>query len=886
MKKILLFCAAMVAAFNANAAITEMTCAQAKQYTLDNLQAGATGNDSVAVTGYVTYTNGTVSRGQQTFWLDDEKGNTQTFQAYWCNLPTEEALNVGDKVVIRGFLMNYNGTTAEMKNGDTEILERVTVKRDTIETSICDAIAEGETLNDMEVTNDFFIVEGVVANVGSQMNQYKQETFSLVCESNEKELKVYNILMKDSIAAAVGDKVSVFGKLQNYHGTIEIISGTAKVLNDPIISGTVHLATVANYIDFQALSVSDPQMVQSVVTSTNPYTLPNGTVLRGFQKSDGTEAENKWNVTEDYTRVVPTPEWEGVDSLKVGTMFRAASGTTIKLGAFSLQKESQMVVYFQPNGDSDRGVSVSINGGDPIEYTRSGAKIDGIRPAYAAPFYLPAGNYDAGDVVIKMVVNTSNILGIGIQDVGYTPEPIDPTVFPMDKPLIWPIWMDEQTFTANQNSIVSDFRKNNADQFLYVWENTYNEGNATGLNFYGNNNGYLDFNVSGLGWAGAGLCLTGDGNGKGWKDAEKLRQAIVANPDEYFLHLAIKSTDNYSHCFYIYGSEATKFVLGSKSIYDGPVYQDFTRDGGWHEFYIPMSKFASALANTTSQANTNIFIMLSEGAQGAQLQLDAVYFCNRYAKENNVPEAYNPADDPSVNPGPFAISVTDNSLDDWKNLPSNYVAKAYCPAGASVTALKSVKVFADQTYINILVEPDMNELPDLEYVPFHVYLDTDNSDITGGYSNDFLDPNADIMLETAVFVNGQPYSYNPAVFKWWGEVGDYGWEWVDPSVEHDASDYWGAIVGEGQLPVGKSQFVNGKIEIQLLRELIPANWNMNEFGIGFDIDQNWSPVGVLPCANATDENPSGKAAKLKVKVHRTADTMTQLSSLPKYLIPS
>ena len=171
----------MVAAFNANAAITEMTCAQAKQYTLDNLQAGETGTDSVAVTGYVTYTNGTVSRGQQTFWLDDEKGTTQTFQAYWCNLPTEEALNVGDKVVIRGFLMNYSGTTAEMKNGDTEIIERVTVKRDTIETSICEAIEEGEALNDMEITNDFFIVEGVVANVGSQMNQYKQETFSLVC---------------------------------------------------------------------------------------------------------------------------------------------------------------------------------------------------------------------------------------------------------------------------------------------------------------------------------------------------------------------------------------------------------------------------------------------------------------------------------------------------------------------------------------------------------------------------------------------------------------------------------------------------------------------------------------------------------------------------------
>ena len=248
MKKILLFCAAMVAAINANATITEMTCAQAKQYTLDNLQSGETGTDSVAVTGYVTYTNGTVSRGQQTFWLDDEKGTTQTFQAYWCNLPEAEALNVGDKVVIRGFLMNYNGTTAEMKNGDTEIIERVAVNRDTIEADICEAIEAGEALNNLEITNDFFIVEGVVANVGSQMNQYKQETFSLVCESNEKELKVYNILMKDSIAAAVGDKVSVFGKIQNYNSTIEIISGTAEVLEKGDVQIDTLTVTVAEAV--------------------------------------------------------------------------------------------------------------------------------------------------------------------------------------------------------------------------------------------------------------------------------------------------------------------------------------------------------------------------------------------------------------------------------------------------------------------------------------------------------------------------------------------------------------------------------------------------------------------------------------------------------------
>jgi hypothetical protein len=70
----------------------------------------------------------------------------------------------------------------------------------------------------------------------------------------------------------------------------------------------VVLSEVANYIDFQALSVSDPGMVQATVTSTNPYLLANGTKLVGFQKSDGTEAENKWNVKESYNTTMPTPE--------------------------------------------------------------------------------------------------------------------------------------------------------------------------------------------------------------------------------------------------------------------------------------------------------------------------------------------------------------------------------------------------------------------------------------------------------------------------------------------------------------------------------------------------------------------------------------------------
>lgn len=219
------------------------------------------------------------------------------------------------------------------------------------------------------------------------------------------------------------------------------------------------------------------------------------------------------------------------------------------------------------------------------------------------------------------------------------------------------------------------------------------------------------------------------------------------------------------------------------------------------------------------------------------------------------------------------IDVTDGTLADWAALPADKVVSYECPEGAALLGLKGVAVYATEMYISILVEPDMEELPDLAWVPFHVYLDLDNSDATGGYGDEFTDANAELLCETALYAEGNPYSYNPAVFKWWGEVGGSGWEWTDPSTTHDASDFWGAIIGEGQLPVGASEYVDGKFEIQLLRELLAtvepaAPMNENEFGIGFDIQQNWSSVGILPIEADSEANPGGHVAKLKVKINK------------------
>ena len=222
--------------------------------------------------------------------------------------------------------------------------------------------------------------------------------------------------------------------------------------------------------------------------------------------------------------------------------------------------------------------------------------------------------------------------------------------------------------------------------------------------------------------------------------------------------------------------------------------------------------------------------------------------------------------DEYVNP----ISVTDGSAADWDALPAAFVATTTHAEGASMDGLKSVKVYADQMYIFLLVEVNDDVVTDRAWTPFHVYLNTDNSATTGGFADQWVTGDVDVMLETVIFADGAGYSYNPAVFKWFGEVGGSGWLWTDPSVVADDTNGWGAIVPEGTLPIGNAQAVNGigTVEIQLLKELIPAQW-ADEFTIGFDIQQEWNSCGILP--NAADDPATAAAVlakKLVVKVKK------------------
>ena len=190
---------------------------------------------------------------------------------------------------------------------------------------------------------------------------------------------------------------------------------------------------------------------------------------------------------------------------------------------------------------------------------------------------------------------------------------------------VWPIIMDGVTYEANKSKMKGDFRVDDTNNFLYIWAEgeTYIAGEGTGLNFFGNNEGYISLTVAApAGWSGCGFCL----GATSAAEAEVLRKAIIDSPDDYFLHFAMKATTAGNHQFYTFNDAVTSFAVGTATIEKGDVIGDFKRDGSWAEFDVPMAQFANALASLPFPSGGNIFCVLSGGQVGSQLNLDAVYF--------------------------------------------------------------------------------------------------------------------------------------------------------------------------------------------------------------------------------------------------------------------
>jgi hypothetical protein len=196
----------------------------------------------------------------------------------------------------------------------------------------------------------------------------------------------------------------------------------------------------------------------------------------------------------------------------------------------------------------------------------------------------------------------------------------------------------------------------------------------------------------------------------------------------------------------------------------------------------------------------------------------------------------------------------DGNFDDWAKLDASKIATAKSDPDATKTALKLVKVYADNVFVFVYFEWDKDQISyekDVEHVPFHVYINGDGNAATGGFADQWTDACTDVMMEGFIYPDAVLGSYEPGLFKWVGEANGSGW---DPNWE-SLGDISGITKGAG---------VEGKYEFQITRELYPVGKLADNFSIGFDIQQGWNSVGILPNAAPTDDNPGGLAPSLQV----------------------
>lgn len=257
----------------------EVTCAKAAEL-CNALEDGASSDETYSITGYITDVYSTISKGQQSFWMADEKDGAKVIQAYWANLPEGvEAFTKGAKVTITGKLLKYvkdGAVTPEVKNADVVILENGNnggndqpsageVKHITI----AEFLSKADTQTTYELT-------GIVKNIANTT----YGNFDLV--EGEASIYIYGLLDKEgnaknfaNLGISEGDEVTLTGVYVDYNGKAEIknaqfISVKKGENNGGNDNGGNTIATTLENGDFETwVSNSQPTGWKSASTASN-----------------------------------------------------------------------------------------------------------------------------------------------------------------------------------------------------------------------------------------------------------------------------------------------------------------------------------------------------------------------------------------------------------------------------------------------------------------------------------------------------------------------------------------------------------------------------------------------------------------------------------------
>ena len=212
-----------------------------------------------------TYSEGG-SYGNASFHIKDKGGNQEFYcfrVLYLGNQKFQEGqgdIKIGDEVIVCGKLMNYQGNTPETVAGNAFLysIDRIsgsgTLADPYSAAAACKAVENltWTSITEYESTGEVY-VKGIISRIAyggtfSEGGSYGNASFFIKDEVGDQEFYCFRVLYlcnqqfeQGQTDIKVGDEVIVCGKLMNYRGTPETVSGNAFLysLNGIINSGTL-----------------------------------------------------------------------------------------------------------------------------------------------------------------------------------------------------------------------------------------------------------------------------------------------------------------------------------------------------------------------------------------------------------------------------------------------------------------------------------------------------------------------------------------------------------------------------------------------------------------------------------------------------------------------
>ena len=192
------------------------------------------------------------------------------------------------------------------------------------------------------------------------------------------------------------------------------------------------------------------------------------------------------------------------------------------------------------------------------------------------------------------------------------------------------IVFDGTTYETIKDKVVADYRPDSNGKNLWVWDGTYEGGEASGLSFYGTTEGWVCLRVTSVGWSGAGWQVNNiEGQAPDWLKMKDL----ATDTDKYYLHVAYKGAKGDAHILgFGYAGTEYKFAVGEGTMEDaGKTYSAINpvNNGGkfdsreWNEYEVKLSDMGIDFSEDCTDAN--VFWCLSGGITGKEINLDAVF---------------------------------------------------------------------------------------------------------------------------------------------------------------------------------------------------------------------------------------------------------------------